>query len=330
MVKEPASETGIYKNFPKVKTFLKVYLLGPQWWEQEELPRLQRYLREPGFKFTHSPEFAAHPHTYDFYCASQDLSNLSLVKKWFAIHAALGGKPDWFELWRQGVAYEHWARRMEIRLSQDCHHEILAGSRKQCTPTLFLAQIGTNIGACLALGWLDEATHLAAVTRTALERESREKYGVFNDAGDNFGKRRTQHFIMRLVADWKGWPQRDGPRCAYDEPIFNALIDRWRTTDLDELVPLLLAACDRHTHQSRIDAFSRNAFYDLGQWELWYDPFEVLAVLRLREALGLANPVLVHPLLATPLGTLPPVTPLSSDELLDAVLAQARREIAEF
>ena len=330
MAKEPESETGIYKNFPKVKTFLKAYLLGVQDWQENEVQRLERYPREPGFRFTHSPEFAAHPHTYDFHCASSDLSGLSLVNKWFAIQAALGGKTDWFEQWRQAVSYGQWARRMEIRLSQDCHDEIMAGKRQQCSPTLFLQNIGATIGDCLALGWIDEATHLAAITRTALERHAREKYGVFNDATDHFGKRRTQHFILRLVADWKGWPQRDGPQCAYDEPVFNVLIEKWRTPDLEELERLLLAACDRHTHQSRMDAFSRQAYYDLNQWELWYDPFEVLSVLRLRETLGLANPVLVHPLLATPLGNLPPVTPLYSDQLLDAALTQARREIAEF
>ena len=324
------SAGGVYKNFPKVKTFLKVYLLGHTEWRQEVVPMLERYSREPGFKYVNSPEFAAYPHTYDFFSAEEDLAKMSRVKKWFAIHGALAGEPGWFEVWRQAVAYAQWAERMKIRMSEDSHQEVLDGKRKSSFPDLFLANIGPVIGDCIALGWLDEAEHLASMTRTALDREARGPYEVFNDAGDRFGLRRTQHFILRLVADWKGWAPPTGPKCAFDEPLFNALIEKWRTTDLDELAALLAAACDRHTHQSRMDAFSRNAFYDMRDWELWYDPFEVLSVLRLRDSLGLPNPQVRHPLLDTPLGVLPPVTPLYSDELLEGVLEQARKERPAF
>ncbi len=45
--------------------------------------------------------------------------------------------------------------------------------------------------------------------------------------------------------------------------------------------------------------------------------------------LGLTNPQLDPPLMATSLGSLPPVAEPYSDELLEAVLAQARKEFAD-
>jgi hypothetical protein len=50
---------------------------------------------------------------------------------------------------------------------------------------------------------------------------------------------------------------------------------------------------------------------------------------RVREILGLPNPVLDHPLMTTALGTLPPASKPYSDKLLDGMVAQAREEFAE-
>jgi hypothetical protein len=58
-------------------------------------------------------------------------------------------------------------------------------------------------------------------------------------------------------------------------------------------------------------------------------PFEILAVLRVREISGLPNPVLDHPLMTTALGALTPASKPYSDALLDGVVAQAREEFAE-
>ena len=58
----------------------------------------------------------------------------------------------------------------------------------------------------------------------------------------------------------------------------------------------------------------------------WYDPFEILAVLYLRTLAGLVNPVLAHPLLATPIGVLPAAAPVYHDDLLEAVIRQANKE----
>jgi hypothetical protein len=39
--------------------------------------------------------------------------------------------------------------------------------------------------------------------------------------------RRTQYFLLRLIADWQGWPAPKLPRQADDEPLFAALPARW-------------------------------------------------------------------------------------------------------
>jgi len=72
-----------------------------------------------------------------------------------------------------------------------------------------------------------------------------------------------QHFVMRLIGDWQGWPEADSPKSAFDEPLFNELIAHWRTEGMGLIQYLLLAAYDRHTHQSRHEDDNESIFYDL-------------------------------------------------------------------
>jgi hypothetical protein len=58
-------------------------------------------------------------------------------------------------------------------------------------------------------------------------------------------------------------------------------------------------------------------------------PFEILALYRLRENLGLPNPQVEHPLRDTPLGRLQPVSAPWSDTWLAGVVARARREFSD-
>src|SRR5581483_9949146 len=138
---------------------------------------------------------------------------------------------------------------------------------------------------------------------------------------------RTQTFVLRLIADWQGWPQHAWPKWVFDEPIFNALIEHWRTPDASALQPLLIAACDRHTHESRSGGTAK---HDIEDDAFWYDPFEVLTVTKLRQLQGLENPDVDHLLMSTPLGKLPdPVAPYS-DALLEGVLARVRSTHPDF
>jgi hypothetical protein len=201
---------------------------------------------------------------------------------------------DWLGVRRRSVAYDYWSCRM-------------AAHSGGAYDYWFDNVVGTATD-CLVLGWEKEAVSLFQQVREHL-KENRFS-GSPNDK-----KHAIQYFLLRLVFDWQGWPrQSDG------EPLFAALLTHWRTPDANALAPLLLAVCDRHTHQ----AVSKDA--DLGAT---YYPFEALAVLRLRVLHGLKNPSLDHPLMSTPLGALPEVTEPYTDELLENVLKQARLEFQE-
>lgn len=319
----PIPTPGVYQKFPKVSSYAKNFKLGITEWEQKELPRLQRYAAESDFLFSHGSDMP--DSRYEFHTAGSDLERLGMAMNWRAVQAALKGEPGWFDLWRQAVACQHWGRRLAFRWHAHALAEFEAGKRGQKLRLLSFHHTGVVIGNCLSLGWTDLAIDLARRTRLAIGE------GLFSDAGDAFGRRRTQHFVLRLVADWQGWPEqrRADAACAFDEPVFNALIDHWREPDPASVAPLLLAACDRHTQQCRADAASRKTFHDLHNDDYWYNPFEILSVLRLRRLAELENPVLDHPLMKTPLAALPPVTAPYADALLDGVLAQARRRFPD-
>lgn len=309
--------TGIRKQLPKIKSFLKNYFLGLQNWEGEEFARLKRYSHGESFSYSHTSDFVF---DYNFSSATGDLTRMSLVKYWHSIHGALKEEGDWQMYWEQAVAYGCWSDLMDIKWHFHALDEFNKGKRQQKLKVLMLKRIGMHIGNCLSLGWSDLCIDLARWTYKALAAE------LFNDGGD-YSHRRTQYFVLRLVMDWQNIPFDLDVKSAYDEPIFNALIENWREPDAEKLVPVLLAACDRHTQQARVD--SNRESYDLNQPEHDYNPFEILSVFRLRDLNGLANPVLDHPLMKTPLAQLLPVSTPYMDELLAGILRHARQEFPD-
>jgi hypothetical protein len=76
-----------------------------------------------------------------------------------------------------------------------------------------------------------------------------------------------------------------------------------------------LAACDEHTWRF-VDEFN--------SWSRL--PVEILLLFKLRQKLGLSNPALDHPLMNTPLGSLPDEVPYAPDDLIARVLARMSRD----
>ena len=249
---------------------------------------------------------------------------MGLEKACLAIKAALQGDDRWLEPWRQWVSYAYWAQRIATVWNVHGLPQVstsIGVPRVERPVDLFLDRLGATVGDCLSLGWTDFAVNLTASANAAL------RTGTFVDGG-RWGARRTQHFMLRLVGDWQGWLPRESTNTkddaiAFDEPIFNALIESWRTPDIARVEYLLLAACDRHTQQSRSDSGSK--FYDMRNVETYFNPFEVLGVMRLREHVGLSNPRVDHLLTATLLGQLPPATQPFHDELLEGILDHGKR-----
>lgn len=306
-------------SFPGVKAYLKSFVLGVENWETEDLPRLQRFSREGSFDFRYSPEFEGQP--YNAANAAGDLTGVSNALRWQAIQGALSGEKDWLDSWSRATAYGYWGVRLELftqhRVYDDDYRN---GRRPQYMPLASFHGAVFNAANALNLGWFDQAFELVRRCRATLDIE-----GFFD--GDDVAHRRTDHFVVRLVSDDRGWPERASPRCAFDEPVFEELIARWQQPEASTLVPLLLAVCERHAREAKVD--SAKEWHDLPRIDEWYVPFEVLSVLRLRERRGLANPrpeEFDHPLLHTPLGVLPPVMPFYEDDLLQGVMDQVRRE----
>jgi len=298
---------GIRPQFKRVKAYLKSYTRGFDDEEyQRKLSRLQRYATE-GEGFAFAPGVVpGQPLLYGFSPAFLDLVGVYWVTRWFAVQGALVGAPDWYPQWQRSAAYGYWAYRMDL---------------ERRTQSTSLKNILCSAANCLVLGWQDWAIDLAHRVYLGLDEPR-----VFFEYSD-LRHPRTHIFVLRLFADWQGWPQREWKKWAFDEPIYNALLAQWRTPDADALNPLLVAACDRHTHESR---FGGSTVYDIDNDGFWYDPFEVLTVIKLRQLHGLANPVVDHLLMTTPLGKLPEPAPLYNDALLEGVLARVRLTLPEF
>ncbi|WP_074870641.1 hypothetical protein [Atopomonas hussainii] len=191
---------------------------------------------------------------------------------------------------------------------------------------MFSIQTATNMMAAMAiLGWKDAVIHQGYLTHAALNRG----YQLVIEYEEEH--RRAHAFMLRLFADWVGDTSHQWPDYAYDEPIYEALLSRWRTLNPDDLLPCLLAACDRHTWQT--GKVSQKNAYDFNQdWHLERVPVEILYILRLREWEGLPNPQKIeHPLMTAPFDQLPPEQPIPKlDELMQGVLKRAREDWPQY
>jgi hypothetical protein len=134
------------------------------------------------------------------------------------------------------------------------------------------------------------------------------------------------YMILRVLCDWLGQPQANWHPVAYESPIMNAVVEHWRTTDLDKLAVVLDDACDYHTHRYKIGTSGGTDFREFGnQWYARY-PVETLMILRLRSYLCLENPEIDHPLVKDPPGQLPPAQPPVMDELTRAVYQRMKSQ----
>jgi len=306
---------GVRPQFTRVKDYLKSYKRGfddEQY--QRKLNNLQRYAAE-GEGFVDG-EYDGEPIIFNFSGAVFEMMGVYWVTRWLAVQGALRGVADWSIHWRRSAAYGHWGYRMELEKEMD-------GYPRTIKHNVF------NIANCLVLGWQEWAIQHAKQIYLGLDRRGvfyNKRDRMFIDYNETWHPR-TQVFILRLIADWQGWPKRSWEKWVLDEPIFNALIEHWRTPNVGALKSLLLAACDRHTHESRSGGSSK---YDMEKVGFWYDPFEIVAVMKLRQLHGLENPVLDHLLMNTPLGKLPDPTPLYTDDLLDGGVPRIRPTPPDF
>lgn len=225
-------------------------------------------------------------------------------------------------LWLSDLA--HWARYYQVGVGSlfFWHYQfnILSQKFERKDLCMFCMEYAAQMLAVMALlGWRDATVYQGYLAHAALNRNYQLELQYREE------HRRAQAFMLRLFADWVGDVSHAWPDYAYDEPIYETLLQYWRTPNPDDLVPCLLAACDRHTHQTQKDSLKK--FFDFRNVGLTRTPIEILLLFRLREWEGLENPILDHPLMASPFGKLPPEQPIPPlDDLMSAVLKRARED----
>ncbi len=174
-----------------------------------------------------------------------------------------------------------------------------------------------TMAMAVVLGLTDEGVYQGYLVHAALNKS----YHLQLSYEENH---RVGHaFLLRLFSNWRSDVSHDWPRYGYSEPVYEAILSLWRESDPDILRPWLLAACDRHTHQSKPD--TETIFFDFSS--LPRTPLEILFLFRLREILGLENPHLEHPLMEAPFDRLPASqSPYIPDGLVVGTLARVRKD----
>ncbi|WP_323143462.1 hypothetical protein [Massilia phyllosphaerae] len=233
-----------------------------------------------------------------------------------AIALAMEGK-SWLSNLAQAADYLLFAYKLDFfwhenfrKLYPDHPHGLHLFSVKGATEAMAYAMM---------LGWKHEAVYCGYLIHAALNRQH---YLILSYENEH---RRAHAFMLRLFADWMGDVSHHWPPYAYDDPIYNGLIAHWRKADAAALLPWLIAACDRHTHQARRE--KTRTFYDFGTPVLARLPIEIVFLLRLRKLFGLDMPVIDHPLMAAPFDQLPEPQPQPEpNEQMQGTLARARED----
>lgn len=233
--------------------------------------------------------------------ALNDLSTWYL--ECFTASVFKGDAPGYEDL-RVAVYYKNWAIRTAAALIDVYPKNPLF---------ILFSHVGACIAAPLLLDWPElTETNLEILTcglRTAL-----------------IGGRPTDYlrhpwFLLHLLHDWQGRPLDipPGPR-VYPQDLgpYEEVLQHWKSPDSSVVDHLVDVMADFHVRESR----EPNRDIPEFEWQSWWlTPFEIHAVLRLRQWLGLPNPETYrHPLMNQPLGSLPPSGPIPEDPLLTHAL----------
>lgn len=220
---------------------------------------------------------------------------------------------DWLQHYREFAAADFWQCTLD-------HHRPHA--------SMSLTQAMSTISDCLYLGWMDKTQLLVEEVHSA--------YGAkrFFDVNGIFSQP-LYHFLLRICFDWcqlkfDGWgigyydavTDPHAPGQCLGEPVLNELFAHWKDPDLSGMLDQMKWLCDYYTHRT-----ANKDGTEFGN-DLLHTRFPalILSWFRLRESLGLNNPIIDHPLMRSHYVRLPPPQPFYTDYLLDGVIARLRRE----
>ena len=235
-----------------------------------------------------------------------------------AIALALEGKP-WEPTMVQALGYQLFGDE----LSYFWHRQfrLLFPDHPRPLRSMDWAVMTETMAMAFVLGWVDRGTYQGYLTHAALRHtyQLQESYEAHH--------RRGHALMLRLFADWRGDVNHVWPTFAYERSVYEELLKVWREPDPEVLVPLLMAACDLHVQESLPE--TEKVFHDFSNMPC--QPLEILFLYRLRDSLGLVNPVLTHPLMESPFDHLPTVQPpYEPDEFMLGTLARVREDWPDF
>jgi hypothetical protein len=128
-------------------------------------------------------------------------------------------------------------------------------------------------------------------------------------------------FCLKLYAKWRTVDL--GGRNLPLIEVYQRVFDSWN--DQDGLALALRGACDFHVENSVDD--DPDGVWDFLRPLYRLFPVEILAIKRVRLEQGLPMPDIDHALMQTPLAHPPDPMPEVHDELLEAVIAKARKDL---
>ncbi len=134
--------------------------------------------------------------------------------------------------------------------------------------------------------------------------------------GLEFGK--ICPFVFNIYAQWANVVLHPELVALKVLDPYIAVLTYWRSNDIKALGAALITACDFHMARSRTN--NSREYFEFCNSSFRLQPVEILAVLRMREELGLENPVLDHPVMNSPAGKLYPPIQVEPDPIIAAAL----------
>jgi hypothetical protein len=336
---ESVLRKGVDPKFPSINRYLNLPAISgvefranqAKFEAETTWPRLERFAKQGKFPLPTETygDAVLDDLWYDVFNVHSSFDLLASDHFDIGAMEALGKSPSSLLTWNRAISYAFYAQAILFETSLINLGRFRAGDHDVLSTALIFVKSVPISARLITLGseteGLDLAKSICEWSHVEVQSEIGTEQGMMGAYGDA-GKSITHHFVMRLICDWQGWPVYRIPPCAFEEPLFNELVTNWRTNDLPMLAHLLLCACDYHTHEAKFGSSKKDTYPDHRRTDLFYDPFEIKLVLYLRSKLGLENPEIDHVLMKTALGAVPEPCPLFRNDLIDAVMAQVRKE----
>lgn len=200
---------------------------------------------------------------------------------------------SWEEPFQKSVTYHYWWVITEF-------HNLCELNFKQSV--LLLTEL-------LTLGCMKEARELCDLISWC------DVQGCY----DKVDKTSFHCWILRICGEYWDLPFTD----KIEKSALADLAEHWRLEDLSAHDDQLIWMCDYYTHRTGWKGEDYGEFTNSLHTRT---PCIVLAWFRLRESLGLKNPIIDHPLMKPRHAQLPPAWSFYDDEVIQKMLARLRRE----